>query len=296
MKFLNNNKKKIIITAGNSNIGFDLVSYFLKKNYKIFETYRKKKNKLTSKNLSHINFDFKKKFLINENFDLLIHCASLTPYKYKISNEVMRLNVEGFKKILTSKSKFKTIVLLSTVSVYGNIENKILNENIKKKNINAYGYSKLKMEELLIEYCKKNKANYLILRLPGVVGNFCSDVNFINNIIKNFIENKTVKYKNPQSFFNNIVHTETIAKIIEKFMLNNNISYKNKIFNLSSLEPVKLEELINYIKLSFKSGSKIEHLTPSNNFIISTKKCDKYGVELISTLKTVKKNINYILK
>ena len=79
-------------------------------------------------------------------------------------------------------------------------------------------------------------------------------------------------------------------------MLNNNISYKNKIFNLSSLEPVKLEELINYIKLSFKSGSKIEHLTPSNNFIISTKKCDKYGVELISTLKTVKKNINYILK
>ena len=296
MKFTNYNKKKIIITAGNSNIGFDLVNYFLKKNYQIFETYRKKKNKLTSKNLSHINFDFKKKFLINENFDLLVHCASLTPYKYKISNEVMKLNVEGFKKILRSKSKFKNIVLLSTVSIYGNSENKILSENIKKKNINAYGYSKLKMEKLLIKYCKKNNVNYLILRLPGVVGNFHGNVNFINNIIKNFFENKIVKYKNPQSYFNNIVHTETIAKIVEGLILNNNISYKNKIFNLSSSEPVKLEKLINFIKSSFKSRSQIELLTSSNNFTISTKKCEKYGIELISTLKTVKKNINYILK
>ena len=129
-----------------------------------------------------------------------------------------------------------------------------------------------------------------------MVGNFQGNVNFINNIIKNFFENKIVKYKNPQSYFNNIVHTETIAKIIEGLILNNNISYKNKIFNLSSSEPVKLEKLINFIKSSFKSRSQIELLTSSNNFTISTKKCEKYGIELISTLKTVKKNINYILK
>ena len=45
----------------------------------------------------------------------------------------MKLNVEGFKKILKSKSSFKKIVLLSTISVYGNIDKQIINEKTKKK-------------------------------------------------------------------------------------------------------------------------------------------------------------------
>ena len=92
------------------------------------------------------------------------------------------------------------------------------------------------------------------------------------------------------------MHTETIAKIIDKFFLNNNILFKNNIFNLSSLKPVKLENLINNIKLELKSNSKIKILPPSNSFKISTKKCEKYGISLLSTLKSISKNINYILK
>lgn len=296
MKFKKNQKKKILITAGNSNIGFDLVSYFVNKKYDVCETYRKNKNLIINSHLTHINYDFKKKFQLKENFDLLIHCAALTPYKHKISSNVMKLNVDGFKKILNSKSQFKKIVLLSTVSVYGNIDNKIINENTSKKQVNAYGYSKIKMEEILIKYCKKYKVNYLILRLPGVVGNFQSDVNFINNIIKNFSDNKTVKYSNPKSYFNNIVHTETIAKNIEKILLKDDIFFKNKIFNLCSTNPIKLDKLINLIKKNLRSKSKIKILPPSSSFTISTKKCGKYDVDLISTLKSVKKNIDYILK
>ena len=289
-------KKKILITAGNSNIGNDLVSYFVKKKYKVFETYRKKRNILNKSNLFHLNYDFKRNFFLNDSFDLLVHCAALTPYKYKISNKIMKLNVEGFKKILKSKTSFKKIVLLSTISVYGNIDKQIITEKTKKKSVNAYGKSKLQMENILIKYCKKNNVDYLILRLPGVVGNFQGDVNFINLVIKNFSKNKIVKYKNPESYFNNVVHTETIAKIIDKLLLNNNVLFKNNIFNLSSLKPVKLENLINNIKLKLKSNSKIKILPPSNSFKISTKKCEKYGIRLLSTLKSISKNINYILK
>ncbi len=296
MKSKKNYKKKIIITAGNSNIGNDLVSYFVKKKYKVYETYRKKKNTLNKSNLFHLNYDFKRNFFLNDSFDLLVHCAALTPYKYKISNKIMKLNVEGFKKILKSKTSFKKIVLLSTISVYGNIDKQIITEKTKKKSVNAYGKSKLQMENILIKYCKKNNVDYLILRLPGVVGNFQGDVNFINLVIKNFSNNKIVKYKNPESYFNNVVHTETIAKIIEKLLLNNNVLFKNNIFNLSSLKPVKLENLINNIKLKLKSNSKIKILPPSNSFKISTKKCEKYGIRLLSTLKSISKNINYILK
>ena len=51
------------------------------------------------------------------------------------------------------------------------------------------------MENILIKYCKKNNVDYLILRLPGVVGNFQGDVNFINLVIKNFTQIKLLNIK-----------------------------------------------------------------------------------------------------
>ena len=289
-------KKKIIITASNSNIGKDLVSYFLKKKYNIFGTYRNKKNLFKKPYITYLNYEFKNNFLVKENFDMLIHCASLTPYKYKISNKIMNLNYIGFKKILKSKSNFKKIILLSTISVYGETNEKIINENSKKKRVNAYVKSKLKMEKILIDYCKKNKTDFLILRLPGVIGNFKADVNFISNVIKKISQNKTVKYRNPDSYFNNVVHTDTIAKISEKFLIKENALFKNKIFNLCSFKPIKIKNVINKINKQLKSKSKIKILTPNKSFQISTKKCEKYGIDLLSTYQSIKKNINFILK
>ena len=291
-----NINKKILITAGNSNIGSDLVNYFLKKNYNVFETYRKKKNKLIHKKLSHSNFDFKNKFKLAESFDLLIHCASLTPYKHKISRNKMDLNLEGLKKIIYSGCNYKNIILLSTVSVYGKITNKVLHENTKRKNVNAYGISKFKMEKMLTNYCKKNKINFLILRLPGVVGNFQSDVNFINNLVQKFSNNKVVEFNNPNSYFNNIIHTESISKISENLMLGDKNKCKNQIFNLASLKPIKLKKLVSKIKRKFKSKSIVKILKQNNSFTISTKKCEKFKIPLITTSKCIEKNIKFILK
>ena len=94
--------KNILITAGNSNIGSDLINYFIKKKYKIVETYRSKRNKINGSKINHLKFNFKQSFKIKKDFDLLIHCAALTPYKYSIFNNTMNLNVEGFNKILNS--------------------------------------------------------------------------------------------------------------------------------------------------------------------------------------------------
>lgn len=287
--------KKILITAGNSYIGSDLVNFFLKKNYNVFETYRLKRNKLIHTNLSHSKFDFKGKFKLAENFDLLIHCASLTPYKHKISKKIITLNLKGLKKILYSNCNFKNIVLLSTISVYGKITNKILHENTNTNNVNAYGISKLKMEKILTNYCKKNKINFLILRLPGVVGNFQSNINFVNNLVQKFLNNKIIKYSNPNSDFNNIIHTETISKISENLMLGNNKS-KNTIFNLASLKTIKLKKLISKVKTELKSKSKVKILEPNNSFTICTKKSKRYKMPLMTTSKSIEKNIKFIKK
>ena len=85
MKSKKKYKKKILITAGNSNIGNDLVSYFVKKKYKVFETYRKKRNILNKSNLFHLNYDFKRNFFLNDSFDLLV-TLSERPIRFKFWN------------------------------------------------------------------------------------------------------------------------------------------------------------------------------------------------------------------
>lgn len=290
----NLNKKKVLITAGNSVIGNDLVQYFLKNKYLVVETYRKKRNPLKNIKLQHLKYDFNKNFKIEDNFDLLIHCAALTPYKSKMSKKMIKLNFQGLTKILHSKSKFKAIILLSTMSVYGKINSNIVSEKTKKNKIDYYGKSKIYMENYLSKFCKKNKVDYLILRLPGVIGNFISDNNFLNNMIKNFSKNNKVIYKNPKSYFNNVIHTDTISKISEQVIKSKNRKFINQIFNMSSTKPIKLKKIIFYLKKKLKSKSEIIENKTDRSFHISTKKCLKYRLKIISTIASINKTLKYI--
>jgi nucleoside-diphosphate-sugar epimerase len=283
--------KKILITGGNSNIGSDLVKFFLKENL-ITSTYNKKKINLSHKNLNQVKYNFKNKFLFNEKFDHLIHCAAITPVKTKDNKKMIFDNLQGLKNILESKSSFGSIVLISTVSVYGEITTNLITEKTKSKKLENYGKSKILMEK----YLKKNKKkfNYLILRLPGIIGNFISNDNFLNNIISNTVKNKIVTIYGPQKYFNNVIHTETIAKIIKKFFLTKNP--KHEIFNLSSKNPERLIDLVNFIKKQLKSTSNIYMKASSNkSFNISTKKCLKFNIKLINTKSSITKTLNFIL-
>lgn len=286
-------KKKILITAGNSKIGNDLINYFLKKNYFVFTTYRKKKSSITHKRLIQVRYSFENEFNIKNNFDLFIHCASLTPNNFKVSKKMIDLNVQGLSKILNSDSNFKKIILFSTLSVYGSISSGIVNEKTKKKNVSNYGISKIKMEIILKNFCKRSDINYLILRLPGVIGNFKTKNSFLNNLIKNLSENKRVFYKNPNVYFNNVVHTSTISNISNEFLLKKEPIYSNKIFNLCSSNPIKLIQIIEMIKNKLKSKSKLIVLKSSHSFQISSKKCLKYKLKIINTKSSINKIINF---
>ena len=123
-------KKKILLTGGNSLIGQDLVKYLLKK-YIVISTFRKKKISIKHENLRQINYDFKKKLNLNEKVDHLIHLASLTPTNSKIDKNLLSINKLGIKKLFNKKFEYKSIILISTLAVYGKIKNKIVNENQK---------------------------------------------------------------------------------------------------------------------------------------------------------------------
>jgi nucleoside-diphosphate-sugar epimerase len=111
----------------------------------------------------------------NVDFDLVIHNAGKAhsiPESDDERNTFFKVNVEGTKNLLKSlEFKLpKQFVFISSIAVYGN-ENGL---NIKETHsLNAkepYGLSKIQAEQLVLDWCKKNKVVCTILRLPLLVG------------------------------------------------------------------------------------------------------------------------------
>ena len=283
-------KKKILITGGNSLIGQDLVKYFIKK-YFVVSTFRRKKISLKHINLKQIKYSFNKKLNINEKIDYLIHLAASTPANSQINKKMLNVNKIGIAKILNSGIKFKSIILISTLAIYGRIKKKLLDDHYKSYKSNYYGKSKILVENHIKKYAKKNSVNYLILRLPGVIGDFSSKTTFMNKVFDSLYRHKPLTYKNPNSLTNNIIHTNTLAKIINSHICK--IKRKNNTFNLCSKKREKLKNIIQLIKLKFNSRSKIKTIDGNNSFSISTRKVIANKIKIIDTKKTILKTIKF---
>ena len=74
------------------------------------------------------------------------------------------------------------------------------------------------MEDMIKAYSKKNKINYLILRMPGVIGNFRSTAIFMNNVFEKLYNNQKLIYYDKSNYTNNVIHTDTLSKIINLFL------------------------------------------------------------------------------
>ncbi len=285
-------KKTFLITGVGGFVGFNIAKYY-SKYFNIVGTYRKQKPNI--KNIKLIKIDLSKKKLStflekNQlNIDTIIHCSSKTPVsKYKTKN-IYANNVLQMKNILNINQNFKKFIFLSTMSVYGQINKKFVKESYKGTGINSYGLSKLKCEEMLKKFTKKNKISSYVFRLPGVVGKF-SHSNFMSIAMKKIKENKKLELFNPSSKFNNILHVNFLIKYIDYA-----INKKNyfSIFNIAGIIPVKFAKIINILCKNYKYKKKIIWKQNKNNtFCINVTKAEKFGFKLRST----KENINEFVK
>ena len=88
------------------------------------------------------------------------------PYKYYDNNFVSSLTL--LKAMV--ECNIKNIIFSSTAAIFGIPNVKIINENTEKKPINAYGTSKLMIEQLLNDFNKAYGINYTALRYFNASG------------------------------------------------------------------------------------------------------------------------------
>ncbi len=217
--------------------------------------------------------------------DCLIHCASAIPSDNLNDKKMMKINYIGFKKLASQliKKGCKKIILVSSMSVYGNVEVNTIDLQTKIKPVDSYGYSKFKSEKYLQKLNKKKKINFFILRLPALVGKN-SDYNFISKLLKKIKNDEKISYTNPNLKFNNFIHVKNLAKIlIDLTKLDG-----SKIFNIASLRPVKLKNIIEKIyNFEKKENNSIIKNSSNKGFNIKVENYLKKNFTILSTNQTL---------
>ena len=282
----------ILITGASGLVGRDLIKKLSKKKINIIAIYNtnfKIKKKFISKKISWIKHDLKNKLKIDTKIDYIIHCAVTHHFSKNKSKKNFQIsNILSVRNLifLAKEKKIKLFINLSTVSTYGKVKTKYLTEKyLPQKKISLLGKTKKKAEDLLI----RSKLRYINLRLPGVL---CSNINksspiWLQKLILNIKQKKKINVYDSESFFNNLIDVNEIAKLILHLIYKKNF-YKGT-YNFAATKPTKLVEIINFLKKLFNSNSKIVSRTSGNSFIIGVEK-------LIKELNFLPNNTMVILK
>ncbi len=232
--------------------------------------------------------DIKKiNLIINKNnIDSIIHLAAVlsvgesqkNPKKYE------RINVKGTKNLLAAmkNTNVRNFVFSSTCAVYSDGLKKV-SENSNLKPTSVYGKTKLKGENLIKNFCKKNKINFGILRFFNVAG--ASDTGKIGQINKGdqLFKNLSLETgkKNPifkiygtnyktkdGTCIRDYIHVSDISELHFKVLKKIDKTKKSKILNCGYSKGISVKEVINEFKKYCNKNLKIlEHPRRSGDMV-----------------------------
>ena len=144
---------KILISGYDGVIGKEITNKLKKnKRYKLFLLSNKKKKRKLKSNINFIQQDITKPIKLKTKIDALIHCAAKHPFSLSGNSmkKIYKINVKMTKNLIefSNKNNIKKVFFLSSIDVYGQIQNNIVNEKQKPKKANLYGKSKFFSEKL----------------------------------------------------------------------------------------------------------------------------------------------------
>ena len=214
-----------------------------------------------------------------ENYSDVLKKLNICLYAAGISNS----QTQDKKLLEREKNRFidffkkfdqkKKLVYISTCSI-----------SDPSRNQNLYVLNKIYIEDLV----KKNVKNFLIVRLPEVVGkneNKFTLINFLNNKIK-----KEEKFEIWSNAKRNVIDIEDVVPLVINLMENKNLT--NAIINIANPKSYFVNEIVrNFEKLSNKKA----------NYNLVNKGQRDWDLDTAKTLEMSKKikvnfNENYLYK
>jgi len=263
--------KNVLVTGGAGFIGSHLVDELIRNNYDVsiidnlsrgyYKNINSKAilNKIDIRDLKNTNDVFSK-----FKPDIVFHMAAISSISASDGAEIESVNVLGTNNILKAciKNNINRLVFSSSAAIYGNPDEIPTSENQKPKPLSKYGISKFGAEINIVDFCKKYKLKYSILRYSNVYGPRQQHDNeggvvsiFSNNIISS----------QPVSIYSNGKQTRDfifVKDVVEANILSSQNNLPNFISNISTMEETSILALLNLIEkttnisveVAFKEG------------------------------------------
>ncbi len=306
-----NNKivKNVLITGGAGYIGSHVTETLLKKNKKVFlvDNLSTGHKKLINKKARFFKLDIAnkhgiKKIIEKYKIDSIIHLAAhlIIGEGQKKPKKYYKNNVLGTKKLMEAckNSTVKNFIFSSTAAIYKEGQYKV-SENSMIKPKSVYGKTKIKAENLIINFAKKNKINYGILRYFNIAGASPSGkIGLINkksdHLFKNFsseIMKKRPKLKiygsdyktKDGSCIRDFIHVSDIAQIHYLILEKINKLKISKILNCGYNKGISVLEVAKEFKK--QSSKKVN--------IIFTKRRKDDLIKIIASNKKLKNFVKW---
>ena len=181
--------KKVLIFGAAGNIGLELIKYLLsegkyeitavdlrnKKSHRILKKYRRRINIIYGDMNDHILADN----LVNGH-DYIYLLAGVIPPLGDLKKSLLKeMEYNGIKNVLRAVKAYNPnckLIYLSSTSIYGIQNNITVKTKPKITEFDYYAKNKIDCENLI---CKEAK-NYVIYRIPAVLGNFKNDYPIYN--------------------------------------------------------------------------------------------------------------------
>lgn len=194
-------------------------------------------------NLNWREADLRSPGSLPARFDTLLHCAAETPERCPEPANLYQRNVDlsrsAFEQAMAARAQ--SVVFLSSMSAYGAVSVPEITEDTPPGELDPYGCAKRDSESLLQSCVERGFPSALAIRIPGTVGKGSHD-NFLSVALARVLKGETVKGRNPESLFNNVVYVGDLGAFLGAWIANPKPGYA--VTNLAATDPLPMREVV----------------------------------------------------
>ena len=192
-------------------------------------------------------FKFKKKEKINIIFNNFYPSSKISNLSSKNYLEFVNLGLVTTINVLNKikKENINKIIYNSSASIYGtNIEN--LKDLSNRKFSSSFKFA---TENLIFNYCKKNKIDFNILRLFNIYSGPEDNFSVIGKIVKSHKSKKFIYIDNKGESLRDFIHINDVTKIITILLKKKTTS---NIIDVGTGYGVKIKDILNFLNFPKK--------------------------------------------
>jgi UDP-glucose 4-epimerase len=250
---------RILITGGYGYLGSRIADFFLKNtNHEIVIASRR--NKPISNDIEFVNINWKEIESIKKcclNIDVILHLAGMNAQECQenpgLAHQINTVNSANLF-LSAQEMKVKKFVYFSTIHVYGDPLNGIIDEDSLTKPNHPYSISKYNSEIRLQQLIKESKIKLIVIRLSNSFGspiylNSNCWMLLMNDIAKQIILNKQIVLNSDGKQRRDFISINNVCRAVNHLV---NTDLGNSVFNLGG----EWTPTINEIATTMQSLSK----------------------------------------